>query len=153
MSNLDEKEDQSEPAWLEQGIALANVPTLACMLVQLTGDRRWIEGRYIPTRVRGLDDNDSGGLPHEVQEEIRRAALDALRAWFSGRPLAMPNPSDAQLLELMGISLGDEIPAAYAPMIRRDLELPPESSVEAAPSALSPVSHEVRALFVGAVIS
>src|SRR5579862_3133726 len=80
--------------WLAAAVSLANVPTLACVLVHLTGERRWIEGRYVPTRVRGLDDNDSGGLAEDVQNEIRHAALEALTAWFAGRAPVLSNPSD-----------------------------------------------------------
>lgn len=40
---------QGFPAWLEEAVGLANIPTLICLLVQLSGDRRWIEGRYIPS--------------------------------------------------------------------------------------------------------
>jgi 4-hydroxyacetophenone monooxygenase len=111
--------------WLARALASANVPTLACVLVHLTGDRRWIEGRYVPTRVRGMDDNDSGGLPEDVQGEIRSAAEVALRACFTGRPPALANPSDALLVEMMSVSLGERVPADYAPMIRNDLFVAP----------------------------
>jgi 4-hydroxyacetophenone monooxygenase len=119
---------QQGKEWLATAVSLANIPTLACVLVQLTGDPRWIEGRYIPSRVRGLDDNDSGGLPEEAQTEIRRAALEALTAWFAGRPPALSNPSDGLLIKLMSVSLGEQVPPDYAPMVRRDLELTSTSS-------------------------
>ena len=148
------KEKGEEFGWLAAAVALANVPTLACVLVQLTGDQRWIEGRYTPSRVRGLDDNDSGGLPEEVQTEIRRASLEALTAWFAGRPAVVSNPSDALLIKMMSISLGEQVPPDYAPMIRRDLEL---SSASAATSA-EPVQNVrppagFHALIIGAGIS
>ena len=50
--------------------AVANVPTLLCVLVQLTGDARWLEDPYRPTRNRGLGDNTSGGLPEAVHAEV-----------------------------------------------------------------------------------
>ena len=37
------KDTPDDQGWLEAAIAIANVPTLACVLVQLTGDRRWID--------------------------------------------------------------------------------------------------------------
>ncbi len=112
--------------WLEAAIAVANIPTLACVLVQLTGDRGWIEGRFVPARTRGMDDNDSGGLPDLVQEEVRAAALRAFTAWLAGKPPALPNPSDELLREMMSISLGEDIPPAYATMIRHELKVPTE---------------------------
>ena len=52
---------EDAPRWLADAIAQANIPTLACVLVHLTGERSWIEGRFVPSRTRGLDDNDDGG--------------------------------------------------------------------------------------------
>ena len=137
----------SDTAWLAAAIAAANVPTLACVLVQLTGDRRWIEGRYVPTRTRGLEDNDDGGLPLEVQQEIKDAALAALTAWLAGRPVAMPNPDDALLIEMMSVTLGETIPPEYAGIIREDLGLSPQ------PAGLAPPPPGFTALIIGAGIS
>lgn len=144
----------NEEGWLAAAIAVANVPTLACVLVHLTGERGWIEGRYVPSRVRGLDDNDSGGLPQETQTEIRRAALQALAALCAGRPPALPNPSDNLLVEMMSVSLGEQVPPEYAPMIRRDLQLPPmPPATSAQPAQNAGPPPGVRALIVGAGIS
>lgn len=137
----------TEPPWLAAAISTANVPTLACILVQLTGDRRWIEGRYIPSRTRGLEDNDDGGLPVAVQQEIKAAALEALKGWFAGHPLAMPIPDDDLLLEMMSVTLGEQIPAEYAAIIRDGLHLLPPREDPVAP----PVGF--TALIIGAGIS
>jgi len=72
-------------------VAIANVPTLLMVLVQLTGERYWMEPPYRPKRGRGMSDNDTGGLPGEIQQEIREAALEAIVAWRAGRPV--PSPS------------------------------------------------------------
>src|SRR4051794_10839458 len=85
-----------------EAIRIANIPTLIPVLVMLTGDERWLEPPYAPERNRGLDDNATGGLPDDVQDELRAAALDALLAWRAGRPLAIPDPSDALLVRMLG---------------------------------------------------
>ena len=136
-----------DTAWLAKAISAANVPTLACILVQLTGERRWIEGDYIPSRTRGLEDNDDGGLPEAIQQEIKAAALEALEAWFKGRPLALPNPSDALLLEMMSVTLGEKIPSEYAPIIRHELRLSPRTE------EVAPPPKGFSALIIGAGIS
>lgn len=136
-------------SWLRDALAVANIPTLACTLVQLTGDLRWIEGRYTPTRTRGLDDNDDGGLPITVQNEIRVAAFDAIGAWLDGCPPALADPSDALLRRMMSVSLGDIIPADYAPMIRHELQLPTHGA--AAPDPPPPPGF--TALIIGGGIS
>ncbi len=124
MTEKDE-EIQQDRGWLAAAIQVANVPTLACLLVHLTGDRRWIEFPYTPSRVRGMDDNDSGGLSARLQDEIRSAAYDSIEAWFAGRPPALPLPDDELLIEMMSVSLGERVPADYAPMIRNDLFVSP----------------------------
>jgi 4-hydroxyacetophenone monooxygenase len=135
-----------DPQWLATAIGSANVPTLACILVQLTGERRWIEAPYIPTRTRGLEDNDDGGLPEAIQQEIKAAALEALTAWFAGKPLALPNPSDELLLEMMSVTLGETIPGEYAPIVRHELQLMPRTKAPPPPPGF-------RALIIGAGIS
>jgi len=138
------------PDWLDDAMAVANVPTLACLLVQLTGDMRWLRAPYIPARTRGLDDNDDGGLPPERQAEIRTAARAAIAGWFNGQPPAMPDPGDAQLCAMISTSLGDEIPLGYAPMIRNELQLP--ASGKPATAAFA-VPDGFLALIIGAGIS
>lgn len=138
--------------WLEPALRIANVPTLACLLVHLTGDQRWIEGKYVPVRTRGLDDNEDGGLSGEVQEEIRDAAVSAIRAWLAGEPPVLENPSDSLLCKIMGVSLGENIPLEYAPMIRKELHLP---DAMAADCTVRPetVPVDFSALIIGAGIS
>lgn len=141
---------QDATFWLTDAIAQANIPTLACVLVQLTGDRKWIEGRFVPTRTRGLDDNDDGGLAVDVQNEIRAAAMTAFAAWFDAGTIALPQPDDALLVDMMSISLGEVIPADYAPMIRHELHLVDDLPTRDDANGMPPGFH---ALIIGAGIS
>ena len=134
--------------WLADALFVANVPTLACVLVHLTGDRRWIQPPFTPTRVRGMEDNDSGGLSDALQDEIRLAARAAIEAWFDGVPPVLPDPGDGLLLDMMRVSLGDQIPADYAGMIRQDLGL--AESIDSAPT---PAPEDFTAIIIGAGIS
>lgn len=107
----------------QEAVDIANVPTLLMVLVHLTGDRRWLHDPYRPTRTRGLDDNDTGGLPEDVQDEIRAAALDAIVAWDAGAPVAIDAPSPELLLEMMEACVGQDVPEAYAPIIANELRV------------------------------
>ena len=98
---------------IAEAVAIANVPTLLMVLVQMTGDRRWLEQPYRPRRGRGVGDNDSGGLGEDIQREIRDAALEAIVAWQQGKPLALPEPSDAELVEMLSAAMGEPVPAQY----------------------------------------
>jgi 4-hydroxyacetophenone monooxygenase len=106
---------------LAEAIRLANIPTLLMVLVHMTGDQRWLSPEYQPTRSRGLDDNDTGGLPPSRQGEVRAAALDAISAWLAGTPLALPHPDEDLLLRMLNFSAGEEIPSGYGALIRSEL--------------------------------
>ena len=71
-----------------EAVAIANIPTLLMVLVQLTGDLQWLDDQYRTRRTRGMNDNDTGGLPEPLQARVRAAALDAILAWRAGRPIA-----------------------------------------------------------------
>ena len=71
-------------AGLRRALESANIPCLLMVLVQLTGDRRWLAAPYAPTRGRGMDPHDDGGLPVERQAEVRDAAARAVAAWEDG---------------------------------------------------------------------
>jgi 4-hydroxyacetophenone monooxygenase len=107
-------------AELEAALEDANIPTLLITLFQLTGNERWLD-EYRPTRSRGLEDNDSGGLPDDVQSEIRKAAAKEIWAWKQGRPPAIGHPDPELLIRMMSVCMGEEIPTEYAPMIGADL--------------------------------
>lgn len=128
-------------------ISEANIPTLLMVLVQLTGDLRWLEFPYLPTKARGLSDNDTGGLSDDVQSDIRRAALDAILAWHRGAPVALPSPSSELLIRMMGVAMGEAIPDEYAPMIAAELGLENDDVFGC------PIPEDFRVLIIGAGIS
>ena len=105
----------------EDAVALANVPTLLMVLVQLTGDLKWLEAPYLPSKARGLSDNETGGLPEHVQAEIRAAALRSIVAWSDGVPAAIPEPPAELLIKMMSVAMGEAVPPEYAPMITSEL--------------------------------
>ena len=106
---------------LELAVPEANIPVLLMILVQLTGDLRWLEDPYRPSRQVGVSDNDDGGLPEAVQAEIRTAAAAAIRSWHAGKPLAIEQPDESLLLRMLGTAMGEEIPDQYGPMLHADL--------------------------------
>lgn len=102
---------------LERGIEEANIPALVLLLVQLTGDMRWLRAPFTLTKAQGLDDNDSGGLSLELQRQIREAALKAVLAWRAGRPVAIREPSAELSAEMLSCAMGEPVPLEYGPLI------------------------------------
>ncbi len=140
--------DSSQRQRFAEAVAIANIPTLLMVLVQLTGELRWLEEPYRPARVRGIGDNDTGGLPQGIQTEIRAAALDAIMAWRAGRPIAIARPPAQLRLKMLSTAMAEPIPAEYDPIIEAELCAGME---EAAPKLPVPPGFEV--IIVGAGVS
>ena len=138
-----------DPTMLREALAVANIPTLVPLLVQLTGDMKWMGDPYRPTRPQGTDDHDSGGLSDEVQTEIREAAQRAILAWAAGEPPAIPTPGGEQLLELLRLCVAEDVPPEYEQMTAENMGFrsAPVSSVDRRRALAFP------ALVIGAGVS
>ena len=124
-----------DPSALASNLQAANIPTLIPVLFQLTGDRRWLRAPYAPLPGRGMDDNTTGGLPDDVQSEVRRATLEAVLDWASGRPVAVPAPRGDELVELMSVCLGEPISPEFEPMMAATLGFAPPRPDHPVPGA------------------
>ncbi|WP_218196395.1 MULTISPECIES: NAD(P)/FAD-dependent oxidoreductase [unclassified Pseudomonas] len=110
---------------LRLGVDEANIPALLMVLVQLTGERKYLGSPYAPSRSKGLDDNDSGGLPDEIQAEIREAAWAAITAWVDGREPVLPRPVNAELAAMLAVAMVEAVPAEYGDTIAATMHLDP----------------------------
>jgi len=131
---------------LRQGVEQANIPTLLMVLVQLTGEEKWLEEPYVPRRGRGLDDNDTGNLPLRIQKEIRSAARDAITGWARGVPAALPRPSRTFLARMLSVAMVEEVPGQYGDVIAAAMKLDDEP-----PKARAPA--HTKAIIIGAGVS
>ena len=125
--------NDDDALWAERlaaALPAANMPTLLMTLVHLTGDMHWLSERYQCSRIRGIDDNDSGGLPEDVHAEICAAAHDALLAWRAGTAPALPGPAPELLVRMMKLSIGEDIPASYGEMIAGGMAIDPEFALD-----------------------
>ena len=148
MPELNNVNGHGEAQRFAEAIAIANVPTLLMVLVQLTGDLRWLEEPYRPHRARGMNDNDTGGLPEPIQAEVRQAALEAILAWRAGRPVVIPEPSPGLRRKMLACAVTEDVPVEYDPLIAADLPLAQHEIVE----KLS-VPDGFEALIIGAGVS
>jgi len=102
---------------LREGLEGANIPALLMVLHQMTGQDKWLNEPFMPKRSQGLDDNDSGQLPDEIQHEIRAAAGDAIDAWIKGKSLALPKPDNVRLAQMLTIAMSEDVPEEYGDII------------------------------------
>ena len=103
----------SDQALLDDAITKANIPTLLMVLVQMTGDTHWLDAPYQINRQSGMGDNDSGGLDATQQAEVRTAAIEAIRAWQNGKPLAIEDPPPELLVRMLSNAMGERVPDEY----------------------------------------
>jgi len=97
-----------------------------------------------------MEDNDSGGLPGDVQDTVRDASLEALLEWDSGKPIALPCPEPALLARMLGVSMGETIDPDYGEMFAGELDLEPHR-MGVTPRAAVPAN--VKVMVVGAGVS
>ena len=144
----------SNDAWeatLKRALLSANIPTLLMVLVHLTGDTSWLSERYQCSRIRGLGDNDPGGLPEAVQDEIRQAAYAAVVSVRQGQAPALPAPTHAELVAMLRTSIGEDVPDSYGPMIASWLGLDPDFVLEQHHAYAVPQGY--RVLIIGAGVA
>ena len=133
---------------VREGVAMANLPALLCVLYQLTGEDRWLQAPYLPSRSRGLDDNDDGGFPEPVRDEIRTAANQALMDWIDGKPVAVPAPTREMLARMLSVSMNEPVPEEYGEIIAAELGL-----AQHCQTPLRPFPKGMKALVIGAGVS
>jgi 4-hydroxyacetophenone monooxygenase len=141
-------------AQLEAAVAAANVPVLLMVLVHLTGDLAWLRAPYLPTRPKGMDDHDTGGLPEGVRDEVRRHAVDAIARVWEGAAPAVEDPDEALLERMLSVCMGESVPPVYARMMRTELRgapAVPETTRATRPPA--PAERDPTVLVVGAGVS
>ena len=136
---------------LRKAISIANIPTLLMVLVQLTGDKAWLAPPYLPSRARGLDDNDSGGLPEDIQSKVRKAAADAVIDWKKGKPVAIPDPSADLLTRMISISTAESVPENYGEIIAA--ELTPSIPHKNGRTFAGEVPEDFKAIIIGGGVS
>jgi 4-hydroxyacetophenone monooxygenase len=137
---------------MEQITRSANIPTLLMVIYQVTGDPRWLQPPYRPTRSRGLSDHDTGGLSEDVQHEIQLAAARSFYALQEGQPPAIPVPSPEQTAAMLGACVGEQVDESYGVMFSQEFRRRIRPVEPAAPRRAG-APRGFRALIIGAGVS
>ena len=133
---------------LRASLEHANIPTLLMVLVQLTGDEKWLAEPYRPKRGKPLDDNDSAGLSPHVQAEIRQHAFEAIRDYRTGKVVPIPLNPD-RVAQMLSTSLGEPVPAEYGPMLSEELGIVSRD----VPIPTPPAAEDFSVIIIGAGLS
>jgi 4-hydroxyacetophenone monooxygenase len=152
--NVTDEEEQERVSMrdLEEIARSANIPTLLMVIYQVTGDRRWLQPPYRPSRSRGLGDHDTGGLPEDIQSEIRHTAAEAFYGLQQGKPPAIPLPSPEQTAAMLSVCVGEEVDGSYGLMFAQEFRRR-IGVVERGRPSRAAVPHGFRALIIGAGVS
>lgn len=142
-----------QPEHVESAVRSANIPTLLATLVQLTGDRSWMSERYRPERTRGLAEHPGGGLPEDVQQEIRAAAARAIREWLAGESKGPTSFSEGEALELLSFSVGEDVPEEYAEYLASELGAQFEAATGGPEKAREKILEGLTVGVIGAGVS
>ncbi|MCE0762078.1 NAD(P)/FAD-dependent oxidoreductase [Pseudonocardia kujensis] len=137
---------------LRQAVHAANLPTLAMVTFQLTGDHRWLDAPYRPVRSSGLGPNDSGGLDAAAATELRAAAVEAITHWSRGAEPAVPNPERDLLRRMLSTAMGEAVPDEYEQLMREEMGFEPDPG----PAAVAPAviaERDLSVVIIGAGIS
>src|SRR6185437_3148826 len=133
---------------LASAIAEADIRVLLMVLVHMSGDLRWLEPPYAPRRDARLIPDPKAGLPENIQDEIRAAALKLLRDG-SAKPV-ITDPGDDLMRRMMSVTLGEVVAPEYAPLIREEMGLIPRDARWSTEPPPSEQLHERHVLIVGA---
>jgi 4-hydroxyacetophenone monooxygenase len=127
----------------------ANIPALLMVLYQATGEERWLADPYRPTRGKGLGDHDSGGLPEEIRDEIRHAAVGVIRDLQNGRHAAVSALSPELFTRMMSVCMGEDIPQRYGTMLSGEFARRVEDDFPMPPPVSSPPGFKVVLIGTG----
>jgi 4-hydroxyacetophenone monooxygenase len=122
-----------------------SVPALLCSLVHMTGDPSWIRGDARPSIA--VSNEIQGGIPPELQADIRRRALPAVIAYRDGgcEPHELPREV---LQEMMAFLAAKPVTGSLEAMMFEDLHFDGADSRavrwgDEVPSAAKAASHVV----------
>ena len=136
---------------LKKALEEAHMPSLVLALVHLTGDMDLLRGDIRPQMVF-LSPED--GLTDEQRERVRARALEVL-VRHRDDPQSFYMPSDAELREMLGFLVGDQVPDDYVDFLTSELSLHGEDpyaqpKIEVVPAA---ARKNFKVLIIGAGMS
>ena len=137
---------------LRAGLDEADPATLLMVLVQLTGERRWLDEAR-PHILGPMSYQER--MPEELRAAIRDRLYEVLRRWPPGTVPDAPPPDDDLLVEMMSVAAGEPVRGEYVAMMREDLtrDSLPSRSLERRHAPPEAALQACDALIIGAGMS
>lgn len=151
MNELDRITGQSDEQ-IRSALQAADLPILMAILVQLTGDQKFISQRYqeLARSIRAAQrDGSEQVIEREVSKEIVDAAFAAVRAIRDIRPASLPGLSDEVLRGIGDLATGDHLDPTYARKLHEDLGL----GTRRGPLSYDARDRQPRVMIIGAGMS
>src|SRR5689334_2747385 len=138
------------PANLEEVLKDAHLPALLTALVHMTGDTSWLRPEWTP--VYNPMDRTDLGISEERQNEARKAAAEAIRAYHAGKPLQMVQTDTETLRRQMDFVAGVPIPEQYVDFLVDELTLAGKSTKDPQfdQPKLQAAARKLKVLVIGA---
>lgn len=141
-----------DDAFLAAVLEDASLPTLMMSLVHITGDTRLLRGPIRPARAAMGE--AQGGFSPADKAALRAQALDILKAYRDGGCKLPPPPGPETIHEMMSFMVGEEVPAAYVPMMCEELALSGDARDVAWNQEITPEARSAfHVLVIGAGMS
>jgi 4-hydroxyacetophenone monooxygenase len=90
-------------------------------LAQITGDEKWLREPYLPRRDTNLFHDETGGLPVDVQDEVRQAMAAVLDELNAGTRTVPTGINDELFVKMMRTCVAEQVAPEYAPMLLEEL--------------------------------
>jgi 4-hydroxyacetophenone monooxygenase len=135
---------------IRQAVDEAAIPELLMVVYQVTGDDRWLGDRYRPKRGKGLGPRDTG-LEPLAEQEIRDAAVPAIRHLLDGNPPALVELDPQTTTMLVSFFLGEKVEPRYGPILAEELNRRSarQGDVQKLPDVQPPEGLEVIVIGMG----
>ncbi|MEU6643540.1 NAD(P)/FAD-dependent oxidoreductase [Saccharomonospora sp. NPDC046836] len=140
-------------AEIRAAVDRAAVPVLLMLLYQMSGDDRWLDERYRPTPFKGVAPRMSGGLPDEVQAEIRQAAVPVIAALLAGQEPCVAFETDDEMARAARFFLGQDLDKRFVSILREELSRRLSNSEPVTERPALDVPDGFRAAVIGLGIS
>jgi 4-hydroxyacetophenone monooxygenase len=138
--------------FLAAALESASIPTLMVSLVHLTGDASILRGAIRPQKA--MLGESQGLLTEEEKAEVRKHALEVLKAYRDGGCRLPPPPSTEVILEMMSFLVGEPVPDDYVPMMLEEMALDGRDAREVPLGNLpQEVRKRFRVIIIGAGMS